>query len=211
MTRAHAPEPAGFRAPLVLLGAAAAVFLPALAVAAAEPPSHWELDLTEWINDAPGWLAGVLWPVMQLGTVWTPVVIGIAAAWWYGWRRGLAIVVSGVAAWFLARVVKDIVERGRPLEYLPEINARESSGTGLGFVSGHSAVAFATATALMWVLPLWAHVVAYVLASLVGIARIIYGVHLPADVVGGACAGIMTACVVELLLRATQVRSLQNA
>ena len=178
------------------------------------PPSrrrHWELDLTEWINDAPGWLAGVLWPVMQLGTVWAPVVIGIAAAWWYGWRRGLAIVVSGVAAWFLARVVKDIVERGRPLEYLPEINVREGSGTGLGFVSGHSAVAFATATALMWVLPRWARVVAYVLASLVGIARIIYGVHLPADVVGGACAGIMTACVVELLLRATQVRSLQNA
>ncbi|MET1002459.1 MAG: phosphatase PAP2 family protein [Acidimicrobiia bacterium] len=211
MTRAHAPEPAGFRAPLVLLGAAAAVFLPALTVAAAEPPPDWELDLAEWINDAPGWLAGVLWPVMQLGTVWAPVVIGIAAAWWYGWRRGLAIVVSGVAAWFLAKVVKDIVERGRPLEYLPKINVREGSGTGLGFVSGHSAVAFAIATALMWVLPRWARVVAYALASLVGIARIIYGLHLPADVVGGACAGIMTACVVELLLRATQVRSLQNA
>ena len=184
---------------------------PRSTVAAAEPPPDWELDLTEWINDAPGWLADVLWPVMQLGTVWAPVVVGIAAAWWYGWRRGLAIVVSGVAAWFLAKVVKDIVERGRPLEYLPEINVREGSGTGLGFVSGHSAVAFATATALMWVLPRWARVVAYALASLVGIARIIYGVHLPADVVGGVCAGIMTACVVELLLRATQVRSLQNA
>jgi membrane-associated phospholipid phosphatase len=107
--------------------------------------------------------------------------------------------------------VKEIVERGRPLEYLPEINVREGSGTGLGFVSGHCAVAFATATALMWVLPRWARVVAYVLASLVGIARIIYGLHLPADVVRGACAGIMTACVVELLLRATQVRSIQNA
>jgi hypothetical protein len=79
MTRVHAAEPAGFRAPLVLLGAAAAVFLPALTVAAAEPPPDWELDLTEWINDAPGWLADVLWPVMQLGTVWAPVVLG--AAW----------------------------------------------------------------------------------------------------------------------------------
>jgi undecaprenyl-diphosphatase len=211
MTRVHAAVPAGFQAPLVLLGAATAVFLPALTVAVAEPPPDWELDLTEWINDAPGWLADVLWPVMQLGTVWAPVVVGIAAGWWYGWRRGLAIVVSGVAAWFLAKVVKDIVERGRPLEYLPDTNVREGSGTGLGFVSGHGAVAFATATALMWVLPRWARVVAYALASLVGIARIIYGLHLPADVVGGACAGIMTACVVELLLRATQVRSIQNA
>ena len=211
MARSHPPEPTGFRGPLILLAAAAIVLVPAMVVASDEPPPGWELDLTEWINDAPGWLAAVLWPVMQLGTVWAPVVVGLAAAWWFGWRRGLAVVVSGVAAWFLAKLVKDIFERGRPLEYLPEINVREGSGTGLGFVSGHSAVAFATATALVWVLPKWARVVAYGLASLVGIARIVYGMHLPADVVGGACVGIMTACVVELLLRITQVRSAPHA
>jgi undecaprenyl-diphosphatase len=185
----------------VALGAAATL----LALTALVDKHHvadWEVDVDRWFNDAPSWLAHLLWPIMQLGTVWAPVVVGLAATWFYGRRRGLAVVVAGFTGWLLAVQVKHLVERGRPLRYIPDINVREGAGTGLGFVSGHTTVAFAIATALMPVLPRWGRVVAYGLATSVGIARIVYGAHLPLDVVGGACLGIMIGCIVDLVLLA---------
>ena len=170
---------------IMLAGAAAAFFVAFLIVDNnTVSVSDWEVDLTKWINDAPGWVARGLWPIMQLGTVWGPMVIGIVAIYVYGWRRGVAVIVSGIAAWFLAKYVKDIVSRGRPLHFIPTIDVREGKGTGLGFVSGHTAVAFAIATALLPVLSLRGRIIAYALASIVGLARIVYGVHFPLDVVG---------------------------
>ncbi|HEX5094542.1 MAG TPA: phosphatase PAP2 family protein [Acidimicrobiia bacterium] len=161
-----------------------------------------EVDVDRWFNDAPAWVAHALWPVMQLGLVWAPIVVGLVAAWFYGWRRGLAVVVAGLAGWFLAKQVKHLVERGRPLRYIPDVNVREGAGTGLGFVSGHTTIAFAMATVLAPVLPRWGRVVAFALATLVGVARVVYGAHLPLDVVGGACLGIVIGCVVDLVLLA---------
>ena len=111
-----------------------------------------------------------------------------------------------LSAWFLAKFVKHLVERGRPLAYLPDINVREGNGGGLGFVSGHTAVAFAVATALLPILPPKGRVVAYALATLVGLARIVYGVHLVVDVIGGAALGIMCGCVVDLLFKVVPSR-----
>jgi glycosyltransferase 2 family protein len=181
---------------------AAAVFFLLFLVVKSDHVDDWEEDITTWINDAPSWLAHGLWPIMQLGTIWAPIVIAIVAAYVYGWRRGVAVIVSGLAAWLLAKWVKNLVERGRPLAFIPDINVREGSGTGFGFVSGHTAVAFAVATALAPVLPRWGRALAYAIASVVGLARIVYGVHFPLDVLGGACMGIIIGCVVDLVLLA---------
>jgi undecaprenyl-diphosphatase len=190
------------RAHLILGVASATVFFGLCLIVDAAEIDPWEVDVTRWINDAPAWLDEVLWPIMQLGTVWAPIVIAIVAAYLWGIRRGLAVIASGLAAWILAKVVKEAVERGRPLRYTPDIDVREGPGTGLGFVSGHTAVAFAIATALLPVLPRWGRVTAYALATVVGFARVVYGVHFPLDVVGGACLGIMCGCVVDLVLLA---------
>jgi undecaprenyl-diphosphatase len=48
--------------------------------------------------------------------------------------------------------------------------------------------------------------VAYALATLVGLARIVYGVHFPLDVVGGAALGVMCGCVVDLVMLAIPER-----
>ena len=187
---------------LVVLLVAAALFFAVLLAVDKHRVDSWEANATTWINDAPDWLAHSLWPLMQLGALWGAVVVGIVASYVYGVRRGVAVFISGLLAWILANCVKDVVERGRPLAFIPDIHVREGNGTGLGFVSGHSAVAFAIATALMPVLPRWGRVVAYALAAIVGLARIVYGVHFPLDVVGGACLGIMCGCVVDLALLA---------
>ena len=161
-------------------------------VAIQRPVPGWELRLTDWINGAPDALGSVLYPVMQLGTLGGPLVVAAAILIF---RRDLvlssAVVLTGLVTWFAAKGVKRLVERGRPLTYLPDITVREGDGTGLGFISGHSAVAASAAIMAMVAIPRRWRPVAAVAVAIVGIARIVHGVHLPADVVGGWSFGVL--------------------
>lgn len=178
----------------LVAGVAVAALAVSGVVAWQDPLPQWELDLTLWINSAPDPVAAVLYPVMQLGTLGAPIVAagGILVI---GRDRLLAAatLLTGVFTWFAAKAVKEVFERGRPLQYLPEIDVREGSGTGLGFISGHSAVAAATAMMVIAAVPRRWRPVPAVLAGLVGVGRIVHGVHLPADVVGGWAFGTLVA------------------
>lgn len=182
-----------FDHPWRIAGGAAFTFVVASAIAAQDPLSKRELDLTTWINSAPDWTASALYPIMQLGTVIAPIGFAIAVVVWKrDWWTAAASLVGGVFTWFAAKGVKEVVQRGRPLQYLPDIHVREGSGTGLGFISGHSAVAACTAIIAMTVLPRRWRPVLVLVPFLVGLGRIVHGVHLPADVVGGWAFGVLT-------------------
>jgi membrane-associated phospholipid phosphatase len=156
------------------------------------PVPGWELDLTRTINDVPDLVAAALYPIMQLGTVLAPfLVAGVVIVWRRDVALAVATVVAGFAAWFGAKGIKKLVERGRPLEFMAGLDVREGTGTGLGYVSGHSAVAATSAVALAAALPPRARPAVALVAVTVGIARIVHGVHLPADVVGGWSAGTL--------------------
>jgi undecaprenyl-diphosphatase len=160
---------------------------------------EWEADLTVSINQWPDWIAVPLWPVMQLGNFW--MVVAVPAGLWFATKRKPPVVAAALAtgsAWALAKVVKEQVGRGRPADFFAEIDVRESGVNGLGFVSGHAAVAFAAATVIAVYVPRRWIPVPFVLAGLTGLSRIYYGAHLPLDVVGGAGLGI--ACGALALL-----------
>jgi undecaprenyl-diphosphatase len=161
----------------------------------------WDGDLAGTLNDGPAWTAHMLWPVMQLGALLGALAVAAVATYYAGVRRGAAVMASALLAWILAELVKALIERGRPANYLGGIDIRDGTGRGFGFASGHTAVAFAVATALMPVLPRRGRVVAYVLAAVVAVARIVHGVHFPLDTIGGACIGIASGCAVELTMR----------
>ena len=182
-----------FRRPLVIVAVAAVGLVASYAVAVQRPVPTWELRLTERINDVPDWVGSALYPVMQMGTFGGPIIVAVLIAIF---RRDLvlsaAVVVTGLVTWFAAKGVKKMVERSRPLTYLPDIVVREGDGTGIGYISGHSAVAASAAIMAMVALPRRWRPVAAVAAALVGIARIVHGVHLPADVIGGWSFGVLT-------------------
>jgi undecaprenyl-diphosphatase len=80
--------------------------------------------------------------------------------------------------------LKDWVERPRPTG----VRLRDHVG-GYGFPSGHTAFAFAVAAVIAASLAGWWRAVPFVLAVVVGVARMHVGVHTPMDVVGGALCG----------------------
>ena len=162
------------------------------AVAVQDPVPSAELRLTEWINDVPEAVASALYPIMQFGTLAGPILVAVGiAVFRRDWVLSGATVAAGLVAWFGAKGVKRVVERDRPITYISDISIREGDGTGLGYVSGHSAVAATAAMFAMAALPRRWRFAPPVIAALVGVARIVHGVHLPADVVGGWSIGIL--------------------
>jgi membrane-associated phospholipid phosphatase len=164
-------------------------------VIAVEGLPAWEERLFDVLNGGPPGLEGVLWLPMQLGSLFGPVAVSVGSWWkWEKWRPSAGAFVVGVVAWQLAKVLKAAVERGRPFEMVEEFADRFGTPfEGLGFVSGHSAVAFSLAAVLSPYLTRRWRVAAYAVALAVGLARIQVSAHLPLDVVGGAALGYALA------------------
>ena len=176
---------------ILVRAGAGGVVLAATAAVAVDGVPDWEVQLFEVLNGGPGGIEYALWAPMQAGSLFGPFVVGGLAWWrWRNWRPALGSVLAGVVAWQLAKVVKAAVDRGRPYELLEEFSRRMGTPQdGLGFVSGHSAVAFCLAAVCSPYLSRKARILAYVLASVVGLARIQVSAHLPLDVIGGAALG----------------------
>lgn len=162
-------------------------------LAAGREVGEGERRAFELVNRRPSWLEYLLWLPMQLGSLWGPFAVG-AVAWWRlrSWRAAVGAVATGVVAWQLAKAVKAVVERGRPLDELDDVVRRLGTPReGLGFVSGHAAVSAALATCMAPYLPRSGRLALALAAVVVGTARIHVAAHLPLDVVGGAALGVV--------------------
>ena len=85
---------------------------------------------------------------MQIGSlVGSLVVVALTGIISRQKRLTLAALVASQVAFWSAKWVKGLVGRGRPNEYISNIVLREHA-TGLGYASGHTAVAFALAAVL---------------------------------------------------------------
>jgi len=162
-----------------------------VAVAIANHVPRWEARLFETVNDLPDFLWRAVWAPMQIGSfVGSLVVVAITGIVSRNLRLTLAALVASQLAFWLSKAVKTSVSRGRPADLLANVHLREQAH-GLGYVSGHTAVAFALAAVLAPSLPRPWQPVVWVVAALVGFARVYAGVHLPLDVVGGAGLGLL--------------------
>lgn len=159
-----------------------------------------EAGVFHWVNHGPTALWPLLWPVMQLGNLAAPLIVAAAAfVAWRRWRPVAAVLISAYGAWGLAQIVKQAVARGRPEVLLPDVVLHEGTH-GLGFVSGHAAVATGMAVAVWPYLRWRGRAVVVVLAALVGLGRIYAGAHLPLDVVGGVAIGLAAGLITSGLV-----------
>ncbi len=179
-----------------LPAAVAGGVLVATTVAAKRGVPPWEHRTYSAINDLPDALAPLVWPPMQFGSLPSPFALGA-----FAYRRNrrpepaASIIAAGFAAWIMAKGMKKLVGRGRPHDFDSGTNLRlwtEIDGS-LGFVSGHVAVAMASAGIIHRYVSPGLGVAAYGLAAVVGFSRIYAGAHLPIDVLGGAALGVLVS------------------
>lgn len=150
------------------------------------------------VNDLPDSLFVPAWVVMQLGNLAAaPAAAGAALA---ARERRMArrLLVGGTASWALSKVVKKGIRRPRPALLLPDAHRRGQDATGLGYLSGHTAVAVALGAAALPRLHGPARAAVLTAIPVVGLCRIYVGAHLPLDIVGGACMGLAIEAAVAI-------------
>jgi glycosyltransferase 2 family protein len=175
-------------------------------VAARQGVTRLETDVFRLVNDLPGALALPLNAVMQLGSLAAVPAATVAALVARRPRLARDLGTAGAAAYLLAKVAKVVVARARPAELVGAAVLRGASNTGLGFPSGHVAVAAALATAAGPHVGRGARRALWLAVALVGVARIYVGAHLPIDVVGGAALGWAVGAALHLAWGAPRPR-----
>jgi undecaprenyl-diphosphatase len=183
------------------------VLVGGLVVAAGGMAAHhghvfaFDANLFRLVNELPDALGRPLLVAMQLGAV---AAVPVAAAVALAVRRprlARDLALSGGLAWVLAKLVKDVVGRARPVALLHGVVER-TVDTGLGYPSGHVAVAAALATAAGPWLPRPVRGATWWVVGLVALGRMYAGAHLPLDVVGGAALGWAVAAAAHLAVGA---------
>ncbi len=106
-----------------------------------------------------------------------------------------AMIATGINK-VLTTLGKRFINRQRPSEKYPSNVFVNTYAKDSSFPSGHTSLAFATATTLSLEYQKWYITVpAYLWATSVGYSRMYLGQHYPSDVLGGAIVGIGSAYV----------------
>jgi undecaprenyl-diphosphatase len=176
---------------VAVLGGAVLLASSWIVVVAQDTVPSWEERLFVDVNGLPDFIWRIVWLPMQIGSLLgSLVVVALTGIISRQKRLTLAALVASQGAFWSAKWIKGLVGRGRPNEYISNIVQREHA-TGLGYASGHTAVAFALAAVLGPSLPRKWWPVLTVIAVVVAFSRIYAGSHLPLDTVGGAGLGIL--------------------
>ncbi|HAS80433.1 MAG: Phosphoesterase PA-phosphatase related protein [Candidatus Nomurabacteria bacterium GW2011_GWE1_32_28] len=107
------------------------------------------------------------------------------------WKEITFVFFSAFLAWILAYILKYLFHTERPFDVFSSVTSLFSE-TGYAFPSGHATFFMALAVALFF----YSKKVGYIFiffALLIGIARIMSGVHFPVDIFGGFILGFLIA------------------
>ncbi len=103
------------------------------------------------------------------------------------WREIIIVFFSGIVGWGLASILKLVIHTPRPFVALSDVYALIPE-TGFAFPSGHATFFMALAVGIFM-----SHrktgIFFIIAAILIGIARIMAGVHFPIDILGGFILG----------------------
>jgi glycosyltransferase 2 family protein len=194
----------GTRDPRARLGVSAAALLATAGAASRDRVAPWEVKAFRAVNDLPDSLYPPAWVVMQLGS-FGAVLTATATAWLAG-DDELAgrFLVGGTGAWVMSKLVKQVVRRPRPEALLAETHRRGREAAGLGYLSGHAAVAIVLGTAALPRLSPAGRALTVIAIPIVGLTRVYIGAHLPLDIAGGTALGLAVDAVVGLRREASR-------
>ena len=139
----------------------------------------------------PRWLDRVMLGFTQIGN--GIVGLAIALIFFGAGERLLAyeIALGILTLWLVVELMKALMYRRRPFIRLTQARIVGRRAVGRSFPSGHTSQAFFMATLLAqhFHASVWAALLLYGIALLVGITRVYVGAHYPRDVLAGAILG----------------------
>lgn len=97
-------------------------------------------------------------------------------------------------------VLKKLFKRQRPCDFFSNFQSHITPSDKFSLPSGHTAAAFLMASLLAHFYPMFA-AVAFLWASLIGLSRVMLGVHYPSDIVAGAALGSFISVVSLTILK----------
>jgi len=162
---------------------------------------NWEIDLAKSIN--PHYPNSGYWKFMSASTYLISAAVP-ASLLTAGFiendaalkRKSYSVFGGIVIEIIISESLKSAINRKRPAEDYPMDIFPYRDMRGRSFPSGHTSMAFATATSLSLELRKWYVVVpAYLWAGSVGYSRMYLGVHYPTDVLAGAVVGAGSAYI----------------
>lgn len=168
----------------------AVIVLAGSSVVAKRGVPAWDGALFIKLNAFPDALAPVVWGPMQAGALAAPLAAGTALLIRRRPAAAARVAITGSLAWGAAKVVKRSINRGRPKDHIESTRLRiGSADNGLGYPSGHAAVAVALVSALQESGPRSWRFGGALLVFTVGVSRVYVGAHYPLDVIGGWALG----------------------
>lgn len=199
------PSSEAVRVWLVLGSVCAALFVIDLFTVQSGYGAHIDRSISLTIH---GWFGGSGFGVFtaisavggSLGSALLVALIALGLVLHRRWRSAALLITAVAGGALVNQVVKDIVARPRPHLFRGALHA-----SGYSFPSGHAMnamIVFGVCIQLSWIFTHRREVVrsvafiALVLAALIGLSRIVFGVHYPTDVFGGFMLGIVwVGCV----------------
>lgn len=177
----------------------------------------FDLSVFEWIQGIQnGFLDAVMAGITTTGNAGAIfIVLGFVLLFTKKYRKaGLAVLVALIVMLlcndlflkeFFARVRPFNLFESNPEKYaewgtkyvFPELVYKPS---GYSFPSGHTASAFAAATALLWHSRKWG-VPTMIFATIMGFSRIYVQVHYCTDVIGGVISGVICGFIAVLIVK----------
>ncbi len=172
-------------------------FAVVLLIVSRDTVSVFERDLFRLVNDLPAIIEPPLAILMQAGNIVFAAVVVLVAL--LARRRPAArdLALGAGLAWLGAKGFKLLVGRARPGDVLAGVVLR-GSHPGVGFPSGHVAVAAALATALSPYVSRPIRRAMWGTVFVVAVGRMYVGAHLPLDVTGGWLLGWVAGSAVHV-------------
>jgi membrane-associated phospholipid phosphatase len=168
-----------------------------------------DIDLLKKINNEYGKVGG---PLMKGATNSdTPISLGIPSILMISgvlkkdstaFNSGIELFLSQTINGIVTVSLKNSIQRERPfITYPAEIKKYTNAGSP-SFPSGHTSMAFSTATSLSLCYPKWYVIVpAFIWAGSVGYSRMYLGVHYPSDILAGALLGTGSALLSHFIYK----------
>ncbi|WP_216916664.1 phosphatase PAP2 family protein [Nocardia noduli] len=157
--------------------------------------------LFDLLNSLPERLHRPLWVAQLIGVLGVPIAVAAVAAATRRFRLALGSALLVPAKLVVEReILKQLVYQQRPGARIPGAILRDVPTAGSAFPSGHAMILFGMVTLLSPYLSGRALGGLFGFAAVATAARVYLGAHSPADVIGGAAAGLAIGAVLNLLV-----------